>query len=192
MRDFRQGPSQHSIDACEVNAKSSTAVTVIPTAQAADNPTLKTKCVVDRVVTDDQGHVIGVSYFDENGQHNSQAAQIVVVSANAGESARILLNSRSRQWPNGLANSSDQVGRNLMTHIGANSYGILDFDIPHEWGPGPSMAVNDFAEGILGGGHIYNSYVHHPIRFTRSRPPGAPRWGKAHKEFQRKYSRRFM
>ena len=177
---------------CEVDAKSSTAVTVIPVARTTGNYTLKTKCVVDRVVTDDRGQVVGVSYFDEDERHNFQPAHIVIVSANAGESARILLNSRSKHWPNGLANSSDQVGRNLMTHIGANSFGIFDFDIPHEWGPGPSMAVNDFAEGTLGGGHIYNFYVHHPIRFTRSRPPGAPRWGKAHKDFQRQYFRRFM
>ena len=79
-----------------------------------------------------------------------------------------------------------------MSHIGANSFGIFDFDVPHDWGPGPSMAVNDFAVGTLGGGHIYNFYVHHPIRFSQVRPPGAKRWGTEHKEFQRKYFRRFM
>ena len=177
---------------CEINAKSSTAVTVIPIAQKSGNYTLKTRCVVDQVVTDDRGHVIGVSYFDEEKRHHFQPARIVVLSANAGESARLLLNSGGRHWPKGLANSSDQVGRNLMTHIGANSYGIFDFEIPHNWGPGPSMAVNDFAEGRLGGGHIYNFYVHHPIGFANRRPPGAARWGKEHKDFQRKYFRRYM
>lgn len=177
---------------CEVNAKSSTAVTVIPIAQETGNYTLRTKYVVDQVVTDDRGRAIGVRYFDEQQDYQFQPARIVVVSANAGESARILLNSSSRHWPKGLANSSDQVGRNMMAHIGANSYGLFDFEIPHEWGPGPSMAVNDFAEGFLGGGHIYNFYVHHPIGFSRTRPPGSPRWGKAHKDFQRRYFRRYM
>lgn len=177
---------------CEVNAKSSTAVTVIPKALETGNCTLLTHCVVDRILTDDRGRVIGASYFDEHKRHHHQPARLVIVSANAGESARLLLNSGDRHFPNGLANSSDQVGRNVMTHIGANSYGIFEEEIPHDWGPGPSMAVNDFAEGTLGGGHIYNFYVHHPIRFSQMRPPGAPRWGRAHKEFQRKYFRRFM
>jgi choline dehydrogenase-like flavoprotein len=177
---------------CEIDAKSSTAVTVLPVALKTGQCTLKTSCVVDKVATDDRGRVTGVTYFDADGRYQLQEARLVVLSANAAESARLLLNSGGRHFPKGLANSSDQVGRNLMSHIGANSFGIFDFDIPHDWGPGPSIAVNDFAVGTLGGGHIYNFYVHHPIGFSRLRPPGAKRWGSEHKEFQRKYFRRFM
>jgi choline dehydrogenase-like flavoprotein len=177
---------------CEIDAKSSTAVTVLPIALKTGNCTLKTKCVVDQIVVDQRGRVTAVSYFDDQNRHHLQEARIVIVSANAAESARLLLNSGGRHFPKGLANSSGQVGRNLMSHIGANSYGIFEQEIPHDWGPGPSMAVNDFAVGTLGGGHIYNFYVHHPIGFTRMRPPGAKRWGREHKEFQRKYFRRFM
>jgi choline dehydrogenase-like flavoprotein len=148
--------------------------------------------VADRILTDERGRASAVSYFDAEGRHQLQEASLVVVSANAGESARLLLNSASRRFPTGLANGSDQVGRNLMSHIGANSFGIFEQEIPHDWGPGPSIAVNDFAIGTLGGGHIYNFYVHHPIGFTKSRPPGSPRWGAKHKEFQRKYFRRFL
>lgn len=176
---------------CEMEAKSSTDVTVIPVALRTGLCKLQPRCVADRVVTDERGRLTGVAYFDETGQHLIQPADLVILSANAIESARLLLNSRSGLFPNGLANSSDQVGRNLMGHIGANSFGIFEQELPHEWGPGPSMAVNDFNKG-LGGSHIYNFYVHLPIGFTRSRPPGAPRWGKAHKEFQRKYFRRFL
>ena len=116
----------------------------------------------------------------------------MILSANAAESARILLNSSTRLFPNGLANSSDQVGRNIMSHIGANSFGVFERDIPHHWGPGPSMAVNDFAIGRLGGGHIYNYYVHHPVEFALRRPPGAKRWGQEHKDFQRRYFNRYL
>jgi len=177
---------------CEVNAKSSTAVTVLPIALKTGNCTLKTKCVVDRVLTDARGRVTGVSYFDEQDRPQVQEADLVVLSANAAESARILLNSGNRHFPRGLANSSDQVGRNVMSHIGANSFGVFEQEIPHHWGPGPSMAINDFVVGRLGGGHIYNFYVHHPVGFASRRPPGAARWGKAHKDFQRKYFNRFM
>jgi choline dehydrogenase-like flavoprotein len=177
---------------CETNSKSSTAVTVLPIGIKTGNLALKTQCYVDRITTGDRGRITGVTYFDANMRREFQEADIVIVSANAGESARLLLNSATRRFPKGLANSSDQVGRNMMTHIGANSFGLFEFEIPHEWGPGPSMAVNDFAVGSLGGGHIYNFYVHHPIGFALRRPPNGPRWGKAHKDFQRKYFRRYM
>jgi choline dehydrogenase-like flavoprotein len=177
---------------CEMNAKSSTLVTVLPVGLATGNLTLKTQCIVDQIATDDRGRVMGVTYIDENMGRHFQESDIVVVSANAGESARLLLNSANRFFPKGLANSSDQVGRNVMSHIGANSFGLFEFEIPHDLGPGPSMAVNDFAVGCLGGGHIYNFYVHHPIAFAYRRPPKAPRWGKAHKDFQRRYFRRYM
>jgi choline dehydrogenase-like flavoprotein len=165
---------------------------VLPIALKTQRCTLKTQCVVDKIVTDETGRVTGVTYFDEQQRYHLQEARIIIVSANAAESARLLLNSGGRHFPRGLANSSDQVGRNLMSHIGANSYGIFEEEIPHDWGPGPSMAVNDFAVGTLGGGHIYNFYVHHPIGFSRMRPPGAKHWGREHKTFQRKYFRRFM
>ena len=176
---------------CEVNAKSSTAVTVIPKALATGSCILKHGCFSDRIVSDSRGNVIGVTYFDENDRRHFQESDLVIVSANVAESARLLLNSRNQFFPDGLANSSGQVGRNTMGHIGANSFGIFEEEIPHNWGPGPSIAINDFIHG-LGGGHIYNFYVHHPIGFSSLRPPGAPRWGKAHKKFQQKYFRRFM
>jgi choline dehydrogenase-like flavoprotein len=176
---------------CEVNAKSSTAVTVIPKALETGNCRLENRCISDKIVTDGRGNVIGVTYFDEENKHQFQEADLVVVSANAIESARLLLNSRNRFFPDGMANSNGLVGKNLMSHIGANSFGIFEQELPHYWGPGPSIAINDFIGG-LGGGHIYNFYVHHPIGFARRRPPGAARWGLAHKEFQRRYFQRYL
>ena len=176
---------------CEVNAKSSTTVTVIPKAMETGHCTLKSKSVADRIVTDNRGRVTGVSYFDEERNHHLQEADLVIVSANAGESARLLLNSSNRFFPAGLANSSGQVGRNVMSHIGANSFGVFERELPHDHGPGPCIAINDFIGG-LGGAHVYNFYVHHPIGFSANRPPGAARWGQAHKEFQRKYFRRYL
>jgi choline dehydrogenase-like flavoprotein len=123
------------------------------------NCTLKTKCVVDHVLTGARGRATGVSYLDEQDRPQVQEADLVVLSANAAEGARILLNSGNRQ---------------------------------SHWAPGPSIAINDFVVGRLGGGHIYNFYVHHPVGFASRRPPGAARWGRAHKDFQRKYFNRFM
>jgi choline dehydrogenase-like flavoprotein len=178
---------------CEVRAKSSTAVTMLPLAVLTGKCQIRAQCVVERVLVDTKGRATGVRFFDEQGQPQIQEAKLVVISANAAESARLLLNSATPGAPRGLANSSDMVGRNLMSHIGANSFGVFDDqELLHQQGPGPSMAINDFVRGRLGGAHIYNFYVHHPAGFAFTRPPGFPRWGKAHKDFQRRYFNRFL
>ena len=85
-----------------------------------------------------------------------------MVSCSATESARLLLNSASKFHPKGLGNSSGQVGRNLNDHTGADTFGIFDREIPHDKGPGPSIAFNDWnhprSREIPGGGYIYNYY----------------------------------
>jgi choline dehydrogenase-like flavoprotein len=88
------------------------------------------------------------------------------------------------------------VGRNLNDHTGADAYGIFDRVIPHDRGPGPSIAFNDWnhprSREIPGGGYIYNYYCTLPIEFASTRPAGEALWGKAHKDFQRKYFYRYI
>lgn len=66
---------------------------------------------------DDRGRVTGVLYSDQQNRRQFQKARIVCVAANAVESSRLLLNSASARFPDGLANASGQVGRNYVTHI---------------------------------------------------------------------------
>jgi choline dehydrogenase-like flavoprotein len=137
-----------------------------------------------------------VEYFDSKHQGHEQYADLIVVACSATESARLLLNSASKFHPKGLGNSSGQVGRNLNDHTGADTFGIFDREIPHDKGPGPSIAFNDWnhprSREIPGGGYIYNYYCTLPIEFAGTRPPGEALWGKAHKDFQRKYFRRYL
>ncbi len=73
--------------------------------------------MVRRVLTADEGRARGVSFVDRNTLMEEQvAAKVVVLAASACESARLLLNSKSSQHPNGLAKSSDVVGLALI-HI---------------------------------------------------------------------------
>ena len=178
-----------------MNAKSSTTVTVIPKAMETGHCTLKSKSVADRIVTDNRGRVTRVSYFDERGAatHSFQEADLVIVSANAGESARLLLNSSNRFFPAGLANSSARASRQErhVPYQGPIRLGFSNESSPHDHGPGPCIAINDFIGG-LGGAHVYNFYVHHPIGFSANRPPGSGPMRTAHKEFQRKYFRRYL
>ena len=88
--------------ACEVNAKCGTQNTAIPAALATGNCELRTGCMAREVMTDARGRVTGVSYYDAGDRLREQTADIVIVSSAAVESARLLLNSKSKLHPAGL------------------------------------------------------------------------------------------
>ena len=79
-----------------------------------------------------------------------QPADLVIVSASAIESARLLLNSKSAMFPSGLGNQYDWVGRNLQGHAYTGAMGLLDFDIFDDLGPGASIAISDYNHGNPG------------------------------------------
>lgn len=179
--------------ACPLNAKSGTHNTVIPTALSTGNCELRTKCVVSEIVVDGSGRATGVVYFDREGHKQEQSADIIVVSASATETPRLLLNSRSTSFPAGIGNRYGWVGRNLQGHAYTGAFGLFEEDVFDDVGPGASIAISDFNHhntGITGGGLLANEFTRLPYNFTTMRPPGSPTWGKAHKEFQRKYFRR--
>jgi len=179
--------------ACEVDAKNGTQNTVIPTAVATGNCELRTECIVKEILTDSQGRVKGVAYFDSQSRLQEQTADVVVVSGSANESARLLLNSRSRLFPNGLGNRYDWVGRNLQGHAYAGATGLFDSEIYDDLGPGASIAICDFNHGntgLIGGGMLANEFIRLPYQFVGRRGPGVPKWGREHKQFMRKWYRR--
>jgi choline dehydrogenase-like flavoprotein len=179
--------------ACEVDAKNGTHNTVIPKALATKNCELRIECVAKEILTNAQGRVTGVAYFDANDRLQEQPADLVVVSCSATESPRLLLNSKSQLFPNGLGNRNDWVGRNLQGHAYAGAYGLFDFDVYDDLGPGASVAICDYNHGnpgLAGGAALANEFIRLPYNFSTIRPPGAPRWGAAHKEFMRKWFKR--
>jgi len=91
----------------------------LPAAQATGRLTLRPHSVVRELVYDaGRNRVSGVRVIDaQSGAERRYTARVVFLCASALESARLLLNSATREFPNGLANSSDQVGRNIMDHI---------------------------------------------------------------------------
>lgn len=181
--------------ACPVNAKCGTHNSVIPTAIESGNCELRTNCQVAEIMQDEKGNATGIRYFDENDKGHVQTADIVVVAAAAVETARLLLNSKSKVFPNGMGNNYDWVGRNLQGHAYTGASGIFDYDIYDDVGPGACWAVCDFNhnnDGIVGGGALCNSFVTMPYLFTRTRPPGSKRWGLEHKEFQRSNYKRVV
>ncbi len=179
--------------ACEVNAKCGTQNTAIPAALTTGNCELRTGCMAREVMTDARGRVTGVSYYNAVDRLHEQTADVVIVSSAAVESARLLLNSRSRLHPAGLGNRYGWVGRNLQGHSYSGAWGLFDFDTYDDIGPGASIAVCDYNHGnpgLIGGAMLANEFIRLPYQFVSATPPGTPPWGRAHKEFMRQCYRR--
>lgn len=176
---------------CEVNAKSSMHATLIPKALKTGLCELRTGCVVREVKMDEHGRARGVVYF--KGQWVEQPADLVIVACSATESARLLLNSKSKLFPTGLGNRHDQVGRNVLDHTGgAMVAGFFEEPVFEAAGPGFTAGVADYvhAKGaVLGGSMIAtHSEWRQPLAFARACDGrfGPHPWGKAAKDFVRK------
>ncbi|MBL8238080.1 MAG: GMC family oxidoreductase [Bryobacterales bacterium] len=181
--------------ACEVDAKCGTQNTVLPRALGTGNLTLRTGCQAQEVTMGPGGTATGVRYFDANGERQEQPARVVVVSASAIESARLLLNSKSNLFPRGLGNRHDWVGRNLQGHTYTGAYGLFADDVYDDLGPGASVAICDYNHGnagMAGGAMLANEFIRLPIQAAGIRPPGVPRWGKGHKDYFRTNYRRLV
>lgn len=176
--------------ACPINAKNGTHNTVIPRALATGNCELRTRCVASEVVVDDHGRARGVRYFDSDDRGQYQTADLVVVSCAAIETARLLLNSKSKLFPNGAGNRHDWVGRNLQDHAYSGAWGLFAEETFDDVGPGATIAINNYnhgTPGLRGGGALCNEFIRLPYLFSGVRPPGAARWGQAHKDWQRRF-----
>jgi choline dehydrogenase-like flavoprotein len=184
---------QHCVGfGCPVDAKNGTHNTMIPRALATGNCELVSEAMVEKIDTDAQGNIIGLTYFaDQEGQTQriEARAKVVVVSAGAIESARLLLNSADSYHPHGLGNDHDQVGRNLQGHYYPGAHGLFTETIYDGIGPGASLATCQFSHnnpGVIGGGMLANDFIKLPIIFWRgAMPPDEPRWGAANKRFMR-------
>jgi len=105
---------------CSIGAAFQTTTSLLPMAMATGNLTIITDAMVHELQLDEHGKASGVAYIDRlTRTEKTASARAVVLAASAGETARILLNSKSTLFPEGAANSSGQVGRNLMDTVGA-------------------------------------------------------------------------
>ena len=101
---------------CLVHAKSDAEVIAVRPLLDRENLTLLTAAEVTKLETDDSGRTVTGVVVSRNGNREVYRADIVAVSAGAANSAKLLLNSATDRHPRGLANGSDQVGRNYMFH----------------------------------------------------------------------------
>lgn len=178
---------------CPSNAKNGTQNTILPKALASGNLTLTTETVVLRVESDATGRVTGVALVreDEDGSVSTRSigADLVVLSAGAIETARLLLLSATAREPQGLGNGSGQVGRNLQGHTYPTAFGLFDETVAASRGPGVTIATTAYAHGnpgIVGGAMLADDFVIPPVMFWEAGlPPGMRRWGQEPHDFMR-------
>jgi choline dehydrogenase-like flavoprotein len=176
---------------CEVNAKSSTLAAMIPAAMESGNCEIRAECAVFRVGTNAEGRANEVFYYDPDGNERSQKARAVILSANGAETPRLLLNSANEQFPDGLANSSGFVGRNLMF----NCHSLASGDFEEPLNDYKSVQVTrimhhfydtDPARGFYGGGGIDARplFAATPAMYAiMGGAPGDPTWGAEFKNY---------
>jgi choline dehydrogenase-like flavoprotein len=139
------------VQGCKMAAKWSTLYTEIPRAEATGHLDLRVECTATKIEHGTDGRVNGVLYRDAQGKEQRQKARIVCVAGNAIETARLLLLSESSKFPQGLANSSGQVGRNYCHQITGFVWGIFENPV-YSW------------RGATLAGVVEDEVVHEPKR----------------------------
>ena len=164
---------------CKSGAKWSTLYTEIPAAERTGNLELRPESHVSRIEHDAAGKATGVVYFDKDGKEQRQKARIVCVAGNSIETPRLLLLSASTKFPDGLANSSGQVGRNYMRHMTGSVYAA--FKQPVHMYRGTTMAGiirdearHDTKRGFAGGYELETLSLGIPFMAAFLNPGG---WG---------------
>ena len=131
---------------CATHSNFSSPSVLLPPALKTGRLEIIPNAMAREVTTDKNGQATGVSYVNtQDGKEYTVRAKIVVLAASACETARLLLNSKSSRHPNGLANSSDVVGKYLMDSTGASLTGMIP----------KLMELPPHNEDGTGGMHLY-------------------------------------
>ncbi|ORB58246.1 GMC family oxidoreductase [Mycobacterium persicum] len=136
----------YCLQGCKVNAKASPYVTHLPDA-LAHGLEIRANCMASRIELDANGNASGVTYFDEvRGRERFQRAKVVAVACYSIETPRLLLNSTSARFPNGLCNNHDQVGRYVMVQGASQTAGRWPEELRMYKAPPPEVSSEQFYE----------------------------------------------
>lgn len=147
--------------ACRMSSNFSSPVVLLLPARETGNLEIRTGAMAREILTGADGRATGVSYIDKKTRKEVQVrAKVIVLAASSCETARLLLNSRSSRFPNGLANSSGMVGKYIMDTVMSTVSGFLPklMDLPpHN------------CDGV-GGMHLYMPWWGHEEAARRKLP----------------------
>jgi choline dehydrogenase-like flavoprotein len=179
------------LQGCKVNAKASPYVTHLPDA-LAHSAEVRSGCMACRVELDGSGRARGVTYLKEGeDRERLQRARVVAVAGYSIETPRLLLNSATRGFPNGLCNNEDQVGRYVMVQGASQTGGRFPTELRMYKAPPPEISSEDFyetdpARGFARGFSIQNvsplpiGWAEHVLADGH--------WGAALREYMRDYN----
>ena len=181
----------HCIAGCAQGAKASTDITYWPQAMR-QRVELRTRARVREISINEHGMACGAIYYDADGVEHFQPAELVVMACNGIGTPRILLNSASSRFPNGLANSSGLVGKNLMFHPYSSIRGYFEEPLDGYRGPHIGTWSQEFYETDRSRGFV-RGYTYQFVRgqgpvltamtgMASSRVP----WGEGHHGAYRK------
>jgi gluconate 2-dehydrogenase alpha chain len=189
---------------CHVSAKNSTAVSTIPEAQKTRNLAIVNRAQVTRILAGSDAKVSGVLYI-RDGKEYFQPAKVVLLASYTYENTRLLLLSKSKAYPNGLANNHGQVGKHYFGHwdaqAGVGVAALFPFDLSTWYGAiAQGVVVDDWADdnfdhggvGFIGGYSLHAYHEKHPIGAAAMSTFGrAPAWGSKWKAFVRENAGRW-
>ena len=182
------------LSGCSQGGKSSTDITYWPEA-IRKGVELRTRHRVREIKVDENGMANGVIYFDAEGVERFQAAHVVIVACNGVGTPRLLLNSVSARFPNGLANSSGLVGKNLMFHPVTWAQGLFEERLDSHKGPAACCILSkqfyesDPSRGFIRGYNMQVSRGSGPLTTAMAGlANGTIPWGPGHHEA---FARRF-
>ena len=152
-RDGRPGCRQIGFcwSGCAMSAKWSTLYTEISKAETTRHFELRPESMVLKLNQTDDGRISGVVYTDRDGQLHEQKARAVCVAGNVVETTRLLHNSASTLFPDGLGNSSGHLGRNYMRHLTFSTLAIMPGEV-------------NFHRGTRQSGLLFDEQYHQPER----------------------------
>ncbi|PWU07369.1 MAG: hypothetical protein C5B51_10135 [Terriglobia bacterium] len=168
---------------CEMGSKSSTLAALIPAAVKTGRCEIRPDSYVRKIDAGPDGRVRGAIYFDGKGREIYQRAKAVVLSANGAETPRLLLMSKSSSFPQGLANSSGNVGKFLMFDNGGFALGLFEHPLNEYKSIVVTRVLHDFyrfdaKRGFYGGGGLDSRFDYYPAGFALDgMPKDMPQWG---------------
>ncbi len=181
---------------CPVHAKASTLAIHVPAALATGRLDLRTNARVTELVVGADGRVKSARYVDASGREREVRARTFVVAAGGIGSPHLLLASRTARHPQGLANASGLVGRNLMFHI----FSYVAFELPGPslgaLGPNGMVAIDDLhpsdaTRGFARGAVIFEAAEPGPLWAALKAPDylgsSTGAWGKPLKDYLRRF-----
>jgi choline dehydrogenase-like flavoprotein len=176
------------LQGCKVNAKASTLITHVPDA-LAHGVEIRDRCMVARIELDGRGRASGALYVHDGVEH-FQRARLVVLACYSIETPRLLLNSASSRFPNGLCNDHDLAGRYLMVQGAAQTAGRFAEEVRMYKAPPPEVSTEQYYETDPSKPYKrgFSIQTVSPLPITWSEHIVAQgRWGEVLREYMRDY-----